>query len=161
MQPTSKLFEVARAMFKDAWAQRLSQAKETQALVKKQLRDVEKQIEDVLDRIMDASSASIISAYEARLEKLERQRLVLTEKAASALPKNGQLEKFIELSLKFLSRPCNIYKNGSYDMKQTVLRLAFAGPLTYHRIEGYRTPETSFPFKVLGNFNTQKSQMVL
>ncbi|MFK7871529.1 MAG: hypothetical protein AB8B58_20120 [Roseobacter sp.] len=107
MQPTSKVFELASAMFKDAWGQRLSQAEEAQGLFKKQLRDVEKPSEDVLDRIMEASSASVISAYEARFEKLERQKLVLAEKATSSLPKNGQRERFIEFALKSLSNPCN------------------------------------------------------
>ncbi len=83
---------------------------------------------------------SVISAYETRLTKLEREKFVLAEKEASALSPKGRLEEFIELSLQFLSSPWNIYKNGDCATRQTVLRLAFAEPLRYSRNQGYRTP---------------------
>lgn len=103
----------------------------------------------------------MISAYEKRLAKLEREKIVLNEKVSEALPPKGRLEECIELSLKFLSSPWKIYKNGCYTMRQIVLRLTLAEPLRYCRIEGYGTPEISFPFKVLGEISGQESKMVL
>jgi hypothetical protein len=66
----------------------------------------------------------------------------------------------MELALRFLSSPWKIYKNGDYAMRQTVLRLAFAAPLRYSQNSMYGTPELSFPFKYLGGFSGQKSEMV-
>ncbi len=128
-------------------------AKDTNA---RQLADLEEQIESLLDRIIDASSPSVITAYEGRIGKLERERLLLRERAAKTLPPKGRFEEFIELSLDFLAKPWNIYENGSLLLKQTVLRLAFTEPLRYSRESGYRTIETAFPFKVLAGFNSQK-----
>src|SRR5690606_17943530 len=128
---------------------------------KRQLKAAEQQIESLLDRIVEATSPSVISAYETRLAKLEREKLVLSEKVAGVLPPKGRLEECIELSLKFLSSPWDIYEKGCFAMRQTVLRLAFPEPLRYCRNEGYGTPEFSFPFKVLGGISGQKSEMVL
>ncbi|MBJ3763853.1 hypothetical protein ILP92_13950 [Maribius pontilimi] len=110
---------------------------------------------------MAAVWKAVISAYETRLAKLEREKFVLAEKEASALPPKGRLEEFIELSLRFLASPWNIYANGDYATRQTVLRLAFVEPLQYNRNQGYRTPEISFPFKVLEGISGEKKQMVL
>ena len=129
-------------------------------LLKAQLKELEKQIEGLLDRIVDASSPSVISAYEGRIAKLEREKILLAERAARTVPPKGRFEEFIELSLEFLSKPWNLYENGSLALKQTVLRLAFAEPLRYSRESGYRTIETTLPFKVLAGFDNPKSEMV-
>ena len=160
LEPAGALFAMAKAMFNDIWAARLSEAQEAQKAFAGQIKDVEKQIEALLDRIVDASSPSVISAYETRIEKLERQKLELEDKAASAHVPQGHQSEFIEPALKFLANPWNIYKNGSFALQQTVLRLAFAEPIRYCRSEGYRTAKITFPFKVLADFSTQKSEMV-
>jgi septal ring factor EnvC (AmiA/AmiB activator) len=51
--------------------------------LQKQLKAVERDIESLLDRVVDATSASVVSAYEARIQKLERQKIVLTERVES------------------------------------------------------------------------------
>lgn len=44
--------------------------------LQRQLKDVDRQIESLLDRIVDATSASVVSAYEARIEKPEGRKCV-------------------------------------------------------------------------------------
>ena len=115
----------------------------------------------LLDRIAEASNASVVHAYEARIDKLERQKIVLQERLDKAIPPKGHLEDCIDLALGFLAKPWNLYKNGDYAMRQKVLRLAFAEPLRYSQKGVYGTPEFSFPFKFLGGFSGLKSEMVL
>lgn len=98
---------------------------------------------------------------EARIEKLERQKIVLAERVETTVPPKGRLEDCIELALNFLSNPWNIYKNGDFAMRQTVLRLVFAEPLIYGQNGAYGTPEFSFPFKYLRGLSGAKSGMVL
>ena len=100
---------------------------------------VEKEIENFLDRIVGASNANVVKAYEAKIEKLEQQRLVLDEKLQGNEHSNGRFEDFIELSLRFLANPWNIWKSGRFTLKRMVLRLAFSERLAYSRNEGYRT----------------------
>lgn len=44
-----------------------------------QLKAPEQQIANLMDRAVDATSAPVVSAYEARIEMLERQKIVLAE----------------------------------------------------------------------------------
>jgi hypothetical protein len=45
----------------------------------KQPEDVNRQLENMLDRIVETNSASVVSAYTTRIEKLERDKLVLND----------------------------------------------------------------------------------
>lgn len=161
LQPSRQLFKLVYAMFSDAWNLRLEQARMERDEWCTQLKAIEGRIDDLLDRIVEAKSPSVIAAYEKRIEKLEREKLVLAEKAEKPLPNEGRFEECIELSLKFLSRPWEIYKNGTYAVRQTVLRLAFSKPLTYSPEGVYGTPKTTLPFKVLGGLDNEKCEMVL
>ncbi len=160
MQPTPGLFAMAKAMFIDAWNARLANALASQETVKRQLKDVDKQIESLLDRIVETGSGSVVKAYETRIDKLERERFVLIERATSIVPPKGRLEESIEHALEFLSSPWNIWKNGSLAMRQAVLRLAFVEPLRYSGVSGYRTPKMAFPFRVLAGISTSKCGLV-
>lgn len=143
MQPTPGLFAMAKAMFADAGEARLAEAHAAKDGVLRQLKEGEEQI----DSLLDAASPTVVKAYESKIEKLEREKLVLADRAARALPPNGRLEEFIELSLTFLANPWNIWNKGSTALRRAVLRLAFAEPLKHSLENGYRTHETDYPFK--------------
>ena len=160
LQPTRKLFGLAKAMFKDAWNMWLVQAHREKDETIRQMADTEKQIETLLERIMEADSPAVIRAYEGKIAKLEREKLRLAEKANGIVPEKGRLEEFIEPALEFLGNPWNLYENGNLTFKKTVQRLAFSEPLRYARETGYRTAKTAFPFKVLAEISTPKSEMV-
>ncbi len=160
MRPTRNLMDVAEHMFLSAWAARLEGAIEAKAAIKRQLQDANKKIDGLLDRIVDTSAPSLTTAYEKRLEALEREKIVLSEKLDQTVPPQGRLKECIELSLQFLSKPWNIYEKGCFASKQTVLRLVFLEPLTYCRNDGYLTPEISFLLKALSRKNDVKKVMV-
>ncbi len=161
LQPTPGLFKIAKAMLRDAWDMRLAEAHKVKDALSKQLADAEKQIESLLDRLVEASSATVVGAYEARIDKLEREKLVLSERLENTVPPSGRLEECMELALRFLSNPWNIYKNGDFVLRQTVLRLAFLKPLRYDQNGMYGTPEFAFPFKALAGISSGNSEMVL
>lgn len=155
-----QLIDMARAMFTDLWQLRLSQFEQDQVSLQKQIVDVEKQSQALLDRIVEATNDSVIKAYETRIEKLEREKLILVERLENLAKPRRDLSEVIEPALRFLTSPWNIYKNSSLAAQQTVLKLSFAEPLRYNRNEGYRTANIAFPFKVLADFSTQKCEMV-
>ena len=160
LQPAAQLFKLAKAIFTDIWEMRRADALGARKALEAQVIDTSKQIDNLLDRIMNSSSPSVIGAYEKRIEELEREKIRLAERAESAVPSEARLSEFIEPAMEFLASPWNIYKNGNFALKRTVLKLAFAEPLRYSRNEGYRTAETTFPFKVLADFSSLKCGMV-
>lgn len=132
-----------RRWLRDVRDMRLAQTRYARDAVVKQMGDVERQIESLLDGVVEATSPSVVTAYEARIEKLERQKFVLSEKAEKTIPPKGRMEDCIKLALRSLSTPWILYNNGDFCMRQTVLRLAFSEPLRYSQNGAYGTPEFS------------------
>ena len=81
------------------------------------------------------------------------------DQTAQAVPPKARFDDFIEHTMAFPASPWNIYENGGIALPRTVLKLAFAEPLSYNRESGYRTDKTTFPFKVLAGISTQKCEM--
>lgn len=160
LQPAAQVFKLAKAIFTDIWEMRRADALGARKAIEAQLNDTSKQIDNLLDRIMNSTSPSVIGAYEKRIEELEHDKIRLAQRAESAVPSEARLSEFIEPAMAFLASPWNIYKNGNFALKRTVLKLAFAEPLRYSRNEGYRTAEITFPFKVLADFSSLKCGMV-
>ncbi len=147
--PSKGLFELAKGMFKRAWGQRMKQAEGLSRELKIEIKKIDKQIEGLLDRIVETTTPSVIAAYETRLAKLERRKLVMAEK----LQKSGKtalgFDEMFELAVQFLSNPCKIWDSGQLHLKRLVLRLVFSERIAYCREGGLRTPKTSLPFKLL------------
>lgn len=161
IQPSESLSDMAAAMFKDAWDQRMAQAASLASAVGKQLKEAEKKINDLIERIMDASNTRVIAAYEKRIEELEMNKLTLAEKQGRMTKPLYTFDQLFELSMKFLASLCNLWTSGSFAMQRTVLKLAFADHLSYCRENGFRTPKTTLPFKALGVISGQNEEMVL
>ena len=98
----------------------------------------------------------ICEAYETRIDKLERKKLICQEKAGKTHQPKHSFEEMFELSIQFLSNPHKLWGSGKFNLQRTVLKLVFFDRLTYDRNEGFRTPKTALPFKVLGGFLVTK-----
>ena len=146
MEPTHKLRHVLRRSARKPGSQ--------------ETRANEKRIEELLEPILSASNATVIAAYEGKIETLEHQNRIIAEKLQNSMVPESRFEEIIEHSLQFLANPWKLRACGHYHMKRLVLRLAFSEPIAYCRNEGYRTPKTSLPFKVLESFQTGKSDLV-
>lgn len=159
IQPGKQLAEIAKAMFEDAWNQRANQAKEIAASLQKQVQKTERQIENLVDRIVDTDNARLIATYEERLSRLEKEKLFTEEKLAlQAKPKYG-FAKMFEHAMTFLANPWNIWVSGQEHGRKIVLRLCFSERLAYSRESGFRTPKTTLPFNVLEGFSMGNCEM--
>ena len=159
MEPRGDMIALFKALFRKAWDDRAGQAKAMQAALKRDLAKVEKGIEQLLDRLVEASSPSVISAYESRVAKLEREKLVLAEKLTEKAKPVRPFDELFELACTFLANPCKLWEKGPLAFKRTVLRLAFTERMAYCRKSGLRTPKTTLPFKLLGDINMGKGEM--
>ena len=159
LQATNQLYEIARAMFKEAWKHRTAQAQDLLRSLKCEAMKIDKQIEALLERIVEASHPKVIAAYEAKLVKLEQDKLVLAEKLQKGGKPARPFEHMFELACQFLASPWKLWESGELAYQRTVLRLAFSERILYCRNEGLRTPKTALPFKMLGAFRLGKHDM--
>jgi site-specific DNA recombinase len=159
LTPSTATFEIARAMFKHAWETRLVQAKEIAASLKTEVVRLDRQIEQLLDRVVDASSTATITAYERRIAKLEKEKLLAAEKLSKKPGPQRTFDEMFELACEFLSSPWHIWRKDTMTARKTVLKLAFAERPAYCRNTGFRTPKTTMPFKVLDGISVGEHRM--
>ena len=150
LQPTEGLFKLAAAMFRYAWDARRHQARDIASTGRQQVRELEKQMDALLNRVLDATNSAVIRKYEDRIGELERQKVVLAEQIANQAEPKQSFEEKLEPVLTFLANPWKIWESGNIHLRRTVLKLAFAERIQYCRIQGPRTPKIALPFKALG-----------
>lgn len=159
--PSAMMVGLVKDMLKKAWSMLGEHEAAYKHSLKQELIGVEKKVEKLLDKIVEANNVSVVSAYEQRIDRLEKEKLVLAEK----LEKTGQFRRsfdmMFKLAMQFFANPCHLWHSDRLDDKQAVLKLSFDDKLFYHRNEGFRTPRTSRVFAALEQFCIQKSQMAV
>lgn len=158
--PAPEFQALLTRMFTKHWDHHCGQLKRARGSLKEQISRLDQQVSGLLHRIVDASTESVIKAYEKRVHDLEMEKLVLQEKLASTGKSSGTFRQKFEPALDFLKNPQNLWRTGRLEDRKTVLKLTFASHLIYCRETGFRTAELSLPFKVLGCSHDGDSQMV-
>lgn len=157
--PSQKMVTLFKAMFKTAWDMQAAQSLSMKRDLERKIVASDKDIAKLLDRIVNALNDTVVGAYETKLEKLERDKLILAEKVKETGKPKHTFNEMFELAIRFLSNPYKIWDRDELLGKNTVLRFAFSAPLSYHRETGFRTPQTSSIFRALGAVNTGNFKM--
>ncbi|HMN15273.1 MAG TPA: recombinase family protein, partial [Bellilinea sp.] len=123
--PSEKLVRVAGMMFRDLWNHRLTQSEANAKAMASQIIKVQRQIDQLLDRIADVTVASVMGAIEKRIEKLEYEKLALQERMAESARPKTSFDKTLRTALSFLANPWNLWASGQLDQRKAVLKLAF------------------------------------
>ncbi|MGF1463778.1 MAG: recombinase family protein [Maricaulaceae bacterium] len=160
LSPTRRLFRFVSIMLKDLWDRQSEQLADQRRALAKQLKDLDAQIEMLVDRTLETRSPTLIPRYEARIRDLETQKAVLVEKTTrNPEPRQG-FEQTFRTAMAFLSNPLNLWNSNRLEDKRAVLKLTFADQLAYSRNSGFRTANFSLPFKLLGQMNSKNYEMV-
>ncbi|MBT3043385.1 MAG: recombinase family protein [Candidatus Thiodiazotropha sp. (ex Codakia orbicularis)] len=159
LRPSQELFDLALSMFKDLWNYRLEFQKTHSKSLELEISKTERKIEQVLDRIVDAESNAVVSAYEKRIGELQLEKQVMQEKISQCGRPLRDFDETFRTAMAFLANPHEIWASGRMEDRHAVLKLTFADRLAYVRGEGFRTPETTLPFKALAGFSGGENKM--
>jgi hypothetical protein len=128
--------------------------------IKAELAKIDRQVEQLLDRITATDVVSVIGAYETKIKKLEEEKIILKGRMKNSGRPLKSFDETLRTALDFLASPWNLWASGQLEDRRGVLKLAFAERLVYVRNEGLRTPNLSLPFKALANFSGDEMKMV-
>ena len=125
-----------------------------------EVKRIEGEIAQFLDRIVRTENVSVVSAYEQRITELETDKLLARERIASCGRPIATFEHQHRTAMQFLENPQKLWLSEHIDDKRAAIKLTFAERLIYERGKGYRTTLTTSPFRVISNFDTEKCEMV-
>ena len=162
LSPSKALIDMVHTMFKELWKQRKAQQSKRKKALHNQLQHLDRQAQQLLDRILEASVPSIVTAYEEKIKKIEEEKLLIHEKIAACGKPIRPYNEILRTSVDFISNPHKLWASEGehqFENRRIVLKLAFLEKLEYRKGEGFRTPQMSLPFKVLGDFYREKKEV--
>jgi site-specific DNA recombinase len=157
--PERKMFgRFAEAL--DALARREHAANDTsRADLNSRMAEIDRQIETLLDRIVEGQSETLVASYERRVEKLSCEKLLLTEKLGTQARTVRIPSQEFEPALRFLKNPMKLWRSDKPAHKQAVMKMLFEGRPAYKKKEGVRTPIYTCPVNALAAISAGKNKM--
>ena len=159
LRPSEQLFAMAKKMFRELWDHRLLKRKKESSSLEKELKKMNRQVDSILDRIVEADNQTVITAYEKRIKDLEAEKIILSEKIVRCGTVLPDFDKTFRTAFEFLANPCLLWHSDRLADKRTVLKLVFADKLPYVRGEGFRTASIALPFRVLEGLRGGRYEM--
>ena len=159
MQPNEKLFHVAERMLRKWWDSLSANSKDQAKALNTHVAQIERDVDKLLERILDVSEPRVIQKFEERIRDLEDEKIIAKERAAKSLRPASNFDDTLRTALTFLANPWNLWRSEDFDGRRAVLKLMFAERLRYTRNEGFRTANLTLPFKVLGALKTAENSM--
>ena len=153
MCPTHELFELATEMFKDAWDAKLDSRKANKNSLDVETKRIQKQMDSLVERIIETDSPTLIGAYEKKLRDLEISKAEIADKISNCGRPIRSFEDTYRTAMSFLENPYKIWLSDRLVDKRAVLKLAFASHLPFSRIDGFRTAQMSLPFNVFNDLS--------
>jgi len=159
LTPRPELLSLFSKIFRKRWNEAEAKAHEGRAAIKREMATIEKKIWQILDKIVQSESRSVVARFEREVDKLEMEKLVLDEKAALCGTVARDYDETFRTAFDFIANPSNLWTNGTFDDKRIVLNLTLGSHLKYDWNEGVRTAELSLPFMVLGQVGDREKVM--
>ena len=160
LKPSKPMFYVAAEMFTDLWENKKAKAKQEAESIRREVIRIERKSENLLERILETDSTTLITAYENKVKKLEKEKIRLDENIAKCGRPMQSFKDTFQTALSFLSNPHNLWASGRLEDKRTVIKLAFDSTLQYCQKTGFQTAAIALPFRVFERFCNNESRMV-
>ena len=153
--PTQSLFDLAAAMFRDLWDQRLQRGAEQKQAMQRELSKVETQVENIVDRIVNTDNARVIETYEKRLGTPGCGQ----DRAEGKNRQNRQtgegLRRVVSNRFGISRKPAETLAFRAFEEQRAVLRLTFANNLRYAPKRVFEPPIYPYLSSSYGIFQTE------
>lgn len=158
--PTGEVIDLATSIFRETWNKRAEDAKQRVASIDREIKAMDSSIELLVDRVTSSTVPQLVETYENRLVNTHRERAALVEKRAHAVKPFPDFDTTLRTALDFLASPWKLWESGKLKDRRAVRKLVFTEHLEYAPETGFRTAETTLPFKVLDAVASQNPELV-
>ncbi|CFX23556.1 Resolvase domain [Candidatus Filomicrobium marinum] len=160
LRPDPKAFVLMRELLRRAFDDRQATMTAQTTGARAERAKIERQMERVMERLIETDDAALMSAFEAQLRKLQERKLILSEKLKSGTAEKSSFDETYRTALSFLANPRELWDSDDPADRNLFLKLVFTDKLPYHRNGGYRTAPTACIFKAIEGSNDNMFGMV-
>ncbi|ODT48574.1 hypothetical protein [Devosia sp. 63-57] len=91
---------------------------------------ITRKVDQLLERIVDASSDTVVRAYEKKIKELESQKAMLADKIANSGKPIRSFSETYRTAFDFLANPSKLWHSPRIEDRRAVLKLVFAEKLS-------------------------------
>jgi len=132
-------------MFETWWYYRQAQIAQRGQVLEDEIRKLGGKIEQLMDRLVETDSDSMVKTYETRIKKFETDRAVLVEKSSQSLRPMRSFDSALRTALDFISSPHKLWSSGRLCDRHTVLKLAFGAGFNITGIQDLEPLKALYP----------------
>lgn len=159
LRPSHDMYLLAVALFRELRDARVAASHGNRAQLQAEVKLLEQQIEQLVDRIVNTESPAVLNAYETRLASLEAQKARAAEMVANCGRPITDFDSAHRTASEFLVNPFKTWTYGTIEARRGVIRMAFASRLSYQRGHEFRTAETAIPFRIFNDLEGLESEV--
>ncbi len=156
LTPSKPLITTVDNLFKALWDHQTYSQQARKKQLEQECLKLDKTIEQLLDRIVEIQSSTVLLSFEKRIDALQKDRIVIEEKITNCDHPVKPYGEMYRTALEFLANPLKAWTCGGFVEKRTVLKLSLTDRIIYDRKTRYRTPDLSLLFKALERNYAQK-----
>lgn len=160
LTPTKDLIYITRTAVKQVWKEHQENRRDDPEAIKKQIKDLDKKIEQLMDRIIESDSNTLINAYENKVTKMEHEKASLTSRLATSANIPVSFDESFQTVFDFIENPQKLWHSNDLEDRRLLLKLVFTRPLAYQRNEGFQTAAIALPFGLTGQSINGNSVLV-
>lgn len=109
LRPTPELFAITVDMFRELWDARIASAETSAPHLRAEVVRIERQVEQLIDRIVASDVSSIASAFENRVRSLEVEKAQLAERIAQCGRPIADFDTAARTAIGFLENPYKLW----------------------------------------------------
>lgn len=114
LTPSPDLITIARTAVRAVWERRVEVNDRFAGDISQQIKALDKQIEQFLDRIVATENATVIKAYEAKIAKLEGEKAALMDRLLEHDEIPADFESCFQTAFAFLGNPQKLWHSGGW-----------------------------------------------
>lgn len=150
LEPKPEIISLAEAVLKDLWNERLKKSDAILGGYKRESDALNKEKEQLIDKITKAQNDSVMRALEARVVAVDEQIAMLEQRTATPILGAEDYGTALHLVFDLLKRPVHIWQNGGLQGQRLITKLVFVENPVYDRELAYGTADLSVVIKLFG-----------
>jgi len=147
--PAKQVVNLAKALTLDVFNQTLKQLDLIVAQAYREIKMLDKQINDATNKLIEAKSSAVQAALEKKIEEIERQRQQIQQSTDNLSNHQIDFGTALNAVMTFIENPHDAWVRGDLKQKKLVQRLVFTRPIALYPSEPIGTADLSLPFKML------------
>jgi len=160
MKPQPQILALTKAIVLDVWNTEQGNREQHNKNREERVKELNKSIERLCERVEKTNSDKVINRYEARIEDMEQERLSLEASLGKPKAVSIDFETATDLVFDFIKDPSKLWHSDNLYEQRLVPKLVFTERLPYQRGVGYETTSFSLLFELIKEAESDSSRVV-